>query len=227
MSRSLRQKHQGNQAMIKVWGRSTSSNVQTVMWTLAELGLENERINVGGAFGGNDTADYLAMNPHGLIPVLQDEPDVTLWESTAITRYLLAKYGDESIYPNDPAVRAKGDMWADWAKGTFAPVLMYKVFWTLVRTPKADRDMAMLAEAVEQLKTLLSNAERLLAKQPWISGDQLGYGDLIFGHLLYRYYTLPIDRADLPALQAYYDELTARTAYSENVMISYESLRVE
>ena len=58
--------------MIKVWGRSTSSNVQTVMWTLAELGLENERINVGGAFGGNDTADYLAMNPHGLIPVLQD-----------------------------------------------------------------------------------------------------------------------------------------------------------
>jgi glutathione S-transferase len=213
--------------MIKVWGRATSSNVQTVLWTLAELGQEFERVDVGGSFSGNDTPDYLAMNPHGLIPVLQDGPDVTLWESTAITRYLLATYGNEAIYPNSPAVRAKGDMWADWAKGSFASVLMYKVFWTLVRTPSADRDMAMLADAVEQLKSLLSKVEAVLEQQPWISGANLGYGDLIFGHLLYRYYTLPIDRADLPVLSAYYDKLTARPAYAENVMVSYESLRVE
>jgi predicted ester cyclase len=51
-----------------VHGRATSSNVQAVMWGIAELGLEVERRDVGGRFGGNDTPEFLAMNPMGLCP---------------------------------------------------------------------------------------------------------------------------------------------------------------
>ena len=72
---------------IQVWGRKTSSNVQTVMWAVAELGLEHERFDVGGAFGGTDTEEYLAMNPMGLVPAFKDG-DLTLFESCAIVRYL-------------------------------------------------------------------------------------------------------------------------------------------
>ncbi len=56
--------------MIKIWGRNTSSNVQKVMWAVGELGLPHERIDVGGAFGKNREAAYLAMNPNGLVPTL-------------------------------------------------------------------------------------------------------------------------------------------------------------
>ena len=73
--------------MIKVWGRNTSSNVQKVMWAIGELGLEHERVDIGGPFGKNKEPAYLAMNPNGLVPTLEDG-DVMIWESNSIVRYL-------------------------------------------------------------------------------------------------------------------------------------------
>ena len=49
--------------------------------------------------------------------------------------------------------------------------------------------------------------------------------DIIAGHILYRYFTVPFDRPDLPHLFAYYQRLQEREAYVANTMISYESLR--
>ncbi|HET7165456.1 MAG TPA: glutathione S-transferase N-terminal domain-containing protein, partial [Pseudolabrys sp.] len=59
--------------MIKIWGRKTSSNVQKAMWAVGELNLEHQRIDVGGAFGKNKEPAYLAMNPNGLVPTLEEE----------------------------------------------------------------------------------------------------------------------------------------------------------
>ncbi len=78
--------------MIKIWGRNTSSNVQKVMWAVGEIGLPHERIDVGGAFGKNREAAYLAMNPNGLVPTLEEEDGFLLWESNSIVRYLAAKH---------------------------------------------------------------------------------------------------------------------------------------
>ena len=78
--------------MIKIWGRNTSVNVQKVMWAVGELGLPHERIDVGGSFGKNNEPAYLAMNPNGLVPTLEEDGFV-LWESNAIVRHLAAKYG--------------------------------------------------------------------------------------------------------------------------------------
>ena len=80
--------------MITVWGRATSSNVQAVMWCLAELGLEPVRHDAGHVHGGLDTPDFLAMNPNGTIPVLRDGAGDAIWETGAILRYLAARYGD-------------------------------------------------------------------------------------------------------------------------------------
>ena len=52
--------------MLVIWGRKNSINVQKTMWTVGELGLAHERINVGGPFGGLDTPDYRELNPNGL-----------------------------------------------------------------------------------------------------------------------------------------------------------------
>lgn len=84
--------------MLKIWGRNTSSNVQKAMWAVGEVGLEYERFDIGGAFGKNREPAYLAMNPNGLVPTLQDG-DFILWESNAIVRYLAREYGAESLNP--------------------------------------------------------------------------------------------------------------------------------
>ena len=59
--------------MLRIWGRNNSINVQKVLWACGELGLPFERIDAGMQFGVNDTPEYRAMNPNGLVPVIDDD----------------------------------------------------------------------------------------------------------------------------------------------------------
>lgn len=211
--------------MITVHGRKTSSNVQPVLWLLAELDLPYERLDVGGAFGGTDTAEYRAKNPMGVVPTLEDGA-VTIFESQAILRYLAAQYGEE-FWPSNPALRATIDQWMEWAKTTVAPTVIYKVFWQLIRTPAWQRDHAILDAAVANLRQIMAVAEGQLSRHDWLAGSTMTLADFTFGAQLYRYYALPFERASLPALEAYYARLTARPFYAEQVMVSYETLRAD
>jgi Glutathione S-transferase, N-terminal domain len=56
---------------IITWERRCSFNVQKVLWTLDELDLPYEHRNAGGSFGSLDTPEFLAMNPHRKVPVIQ------------------------------------------------------------------------------------------------------------------------------------------------------------
>lgn len=75
---------------MKLWGRVNSVNVQKVLWTLAELDLNFERIDAGFAYGKNKEPFFLKLNPNGLVLVLEDQQFV-LWESNSIVRYLAHK----------------------------------------------------------------------------------------------------------------------------------------
>ena len=210
---------------ITVWGRKTSVNVQTVMWALAELGVECERLDFGGAFGGTDTAEYRAMNPNGLVPVIRDKGEF-MWESAAIVRYLGAAYGDEKFWPADPLKRAAQDKWSEWIKTTFGPAFLTGIFWAHLQKPE-NRDATALAAAEQRVKKLAVMIDERLADGPYLGGDEPCFADIMVGTLLYRYHTLPFERADTPHLKAYYDRLTQRPAYAEHVMVSYESLRAK
>ena len=72
--------------MLTVWGRKSSSNVQAVLWAIAELGIEHERIDAGFTYGVVDTPEYLAMNPNGTVPTVRDGDGPPLWEFGAIPR---------------------------------------------------------------------------------------------------------------------------------------------
>ena len=119
--------------MLKIHGRKNSSNVQKVLWTCAELGLPFERTDVGGPFGGNREPAYLALNPNGLVPVIEDD-GVVLWESNAIIRYLAARYGDGTLLPTDPAARGQAEQWMDWVNTLLGPAI-WPLFFGLIRTP--------------------------------------------------------------------------------------------
>ena len=108
--------------MLKIWGRNTSSNVQKVIWALAEMKLPFERIDVGGAFGKTKDPFYLAMNPNSLVPTLEEEDGFTMWESNSICRYLAGKHADRMLEPADLKTRARAQMWMDWQLSVMAPV---------------------------------------------------------------------------------------------------------
>ncbi|EEE45121.1 glutathione S-transferase family protein [Roseibium alexandrii] len=211
--------------MLKVWGRKTSSNVQALMWCIGELGLEYERSDIGHSFGGTDTEAFRRLNPNQTIPVLQDANGQTIWETGAILRYLADRYGPESFWPEQPQDRAQVDMWAEWSKITIAMAFTAPVFWRVVRTPREAQDWNQIRRAVAALESKLEIAEQRLTNNPFLAGPDFTLADIQFGHILYRYYDIDIDRADLPRLKRYYHRLTERIAFREHVMVSYEDLR--
>jgi len=213
--------------MITIYGRATSSNVQAVMWGVGELGLEYERLDIGHIHGGNDTPEFLAMNPNGLVPVLRDG-DLVMFESCAILRYLAARYGDGgAFWPADPGTRARIDMWAEWGKINFCTCFTGPIFWSRVRTAAKDRDAAALSRALAQFETRLDILEGQLAKQDHVAGPAFTLADIVVGHVLYRWFDIDVPRKPRPLVAAYYDRLKARPAYAEHVMVSYEPLRAE
>ena len=134
--------------MLQIFGRNTSGNVMLPLWLADELGLACENIAIGGAFGGNDTPDYRAKNPNGLVPTIVDDGFV-LWESNAITRYLCAKHSLGNLCPSDPQLRATAEQWMDWKLSVLIPN-MTPIFIGLVRTPAADRNMAAPGRATPE-----------------------------------------------------------------------------
>ncbi|MGI9292725.1 MAG: glutathione S-transferase family protein, partial [Pseudomonadales bacterium] len=170
--------------MITVWGRRNSTNLQKVMWAIGELGLEYDRQDVGGTFGGLSDDNFVAMNPNKMIPVLQDG-SVTVWESHAIIRYLAARYGDGSLWPTDVANRAQADQWMDWMHTTFSPSF-FGVFLGLIRTPKDKIDQEKVSEHAEQLGRVWGILDQHLKNSDYVAGDALSIGDLPLGVACYR-----------------------------------------
>lgn len=213
--------------MLTIHGRATSSNVQAVMWLVGELRLPYERIDRGHLHGGLEDPGFRALTPHGLVPVLEDDGQA-VWESCAINRYLAARYGrGTSFWPEDAGARAKTDMWAEWAKTTLCPAFTGPIFWARVRTAARDRNEAALTASIDRFETALRLLEDQLGANAYVAGDAISLADIVVGHLLFRYFDIDIPRATFPVVRAYYDRLSARPAYREHVMVSYDPLRVE
>lgn len=207
---------------ITLWGRSSSGNVQKVVWALEELELAYEHIELGGKFKGNDQADYLAMNPNGLVPTLRDG-DLTVWESHAIVRYLSAEYGSGLLFPVTPRERAVVDQWTDWVATTFQPAWL-PVFWLKVRTPLAQQDQAAIDKAVAASFKCFAIMDARLAEMPFLGGEQLTYADIVAGVAMYRWSTMAIAGPALPNIDAWHARLNERAAFRKAVNVSYEEL---
>jgi glutathione S-transferase len=209
--------------MITLYGRRSSSSVQLVMWAIAELGVEHERLDYGHGQNSTRTDDYLAMNPMGRVPVVTDGP-VVMFESAAILRYLGAVYGSETFWPRDPAQRGPLDTWAEWGKNSFGETVL-EIFAYDVRLPPETRDPAILERATSKLIPLARMLEDRFGGGPWIAGREFTFADIACGHTLFRFFTLTWDRPQLPGLAAYYERLQDRPAYRAHAMVSYDDLR--
>ncbi|TFF23317.1 glutathione S-transferase [Jiella endophytica] len=201
---------------MKIWGRDNSANVRKVVWCAEELGLDYQRVDAGGAFGIVDTPDYLALNPNGRVPTLQDG-GLTLWESNAIVRYLARRYGSAPFAPEDPGLFAAADKWMDWTSFTLGGPFR-DVFWNTVRMTPETRDNDAVARSLEACGKLLDIPEAELGAKPYLSGEDLGIGDIPLGCIAYAWFEMPIARPDHPNLFAWYGRLKQRAAYRKGVM---------
>lgn len=202
---------------IKIWGRNDSSNVQKVLWCCGELGIEFDRVDVGGKFGGNKDKPYLDMNPNGLVPTIADG-GLILWESNTIVRYLTEKYGGGKLIEATPEGRAKSSRWMDWQLTTLNTSIV-PLFWALVRTPVEKRDAAAIQANIAKSAASWKIVDDELAKHDYLAGKNFTIGDIPVGVWAYRWFNLPIERPKLDHLTRWYGELRQRAPYQKHIMI--------
>ncbi|MFD1702655.1 glutathione S-transferase family protein [Methylopila henanensis] len=210
--------------MLTLWGRRNSFNVQKTLWLLDEIGLDYRHVPAGGGFGRLGELRDRGLNPHGRVPVLEDD-GLPVWESHAILRYLAARYGAGAFWPDDPAERARIDGWMDWAQTALQPAFLNGVFWGFYRTPEEQRDWPAINASVARCAELFGLMDEALASAPFLAGDRLTLADVAAGAALFRYYELEIDRPRLPHVEAWRDRLYERPAYRANVMLPFDELR--
>jgi glutathione S-transferase len=205
-----------------LWGRNTSSNVQKAMWLFDELGIPFERIDIGGPFGKNREAEYLSLNPNGLVPTLDDKGFI-LWESNTITRYIASKYRAESMYPGDLKRRADIERWMDWAIGLSNA--LSDAFMGIIRTAPEHRDSALILKSCRATEAAMRVLDAQLKDRDWVCGDHFTLADIAIGIYCYRWYRVPFDTVgfDIPKLanlEAWFTRLQSRPAYRKVVMIT-------
>lgn len=198
---------------ITIWGRANSVNVQKVLWCASELDLAIERIDAGMAFGHNDQPHYLQMNPNGRIPTLV-EGDFVLWESNAILRYLVLAHGRGStLYPEAAKIRAGIERWLDWTLSTLQPAER-PVFWGLVRTPAAERDMAALQRDTDAVGRLWTMIDAHLVGRDVMEGETFSLADLALGTYARRWFGVEgVVKPELPHLMRWYQRVATRPAF--------------
>jgi glutathione S-transferase len=183
------------------------------MWTLGELSLDYVRKDVGGSFGY--PIDY--PNPNNIVPTLQDE-QLVVWESNACVRYLARTYGQGALWPHEPSALAEADVWMEWQRSDISTAF-FPLFQMLVRGLPATPEQ--IKKKIADSGHWFAQLDQQLTGRQFICGDQLSMADIVNGAMAYRYFTLPIERPELPNMESWYQRLCARPAYQKHVMIEY------
>jgi glutathione S-transferase len=196
--------------MLTLWGRTSSINVRKVLWTLQALDVPFERVDAGLSFGVVKTPEYLAKNPNGMIPLLQDG-DFSLWESNVIVRYLCAKYAHGTLYPTSIEQQFDAERWMDWQQTTLNNASR-DAFYQWIRVKPELRNAALIAKSVAETEPLLQMIDNQLSSRAYLAGDHLTMADIPMACEIHRWWGLPQTRPTFAHIERWYTQMLAHTA---------------
>ncbi len=196
--------------MLKVYGRANSINVRKVLWMLEEVGLKYEREDWGRGFRPTDDPVFRAINPVGVVPVI-DDGAFRLRESNTIVRYLAEKHGRADLYPKDLEARATTESFMDWASTDFGAGMRPVFHGLVVKNPAyANMVEAGAKEWAQQMDVL---DQHLGGSGPYVMGKSFTIGDIPVGLVVNRWFSVNFAKPAFKAVAAYYDRLTERPPY--------------
>jgi len=183
---------------------SPRSRSFSALWLMEETGQPYERVLTDISKGVQKTPEYLAINPMGKVPAIQDG-DTTLAESAAICAYVAERYPQANLAPppGDP-LRAKYYYWLFFGPGCMEPA-MVQVATKLELNPVA----AGWGDA-QRVYDVLDTA---LQKGPWILGEKFSAADVVIGSGLNFAVRLFKMLPSRPSFDRYLDACAARPAF--------------
>jgi glutathione S-transferase len=199
--------------MLIVHGHTQSINVRKVLWLCAELELGVQRVERGTAMLPVSDAAFRALNPFGLVPVIDDDGFVVS-ESNTILRYLARREGRGDLLPADARAAAMIERWIDWQATDFNDAWRYAFVARFRDVPGYD-DPAMIARSRAAFDAKVGIVEaQLAATGGFVAGAAFTLADIPIGLSIRRWLAfddVPRDRC--PHVVGYYQRLCARAAF--------------
>lgn len=177
--------------MLHIYGSARSRGVRT-LWMVGELGLDYEHLDYAPRSPATRTPEYLALNPNGRVPTIDDDGFV-LSESMAINLYLAKRHG--KLYPSDPKQEALAWQWSFWETDRLDRQLTTYANNAFV-LPEAQRNPAAAKAAWDEIAPALDVLESALGKSQWLAGSAFTVADLNVAAAMVR--ALSFDLAKWP-----------------------------
>lgn len=156
---------------IKLYNFPKSGHAHRIELMLSLLNLPSELVFVDLAKGAHKQPDFLALNPFGQVPVIDDNGTV-IADSNAILVYLAKKYDNGAWLPEEPAAAARVQRWLSVAAGplAFGPAAarLVTVFGASFNTD----------EVISRAHTLLKVIDAELANTPFLAGSTPTIADI-------------------------------------------------
>lgn len=204
-------------APVKVFGSAVFANAARVLACLEEVGAEYEVVEVDYMAKEHKGPEHLARNPFGQIPSFQDD-DIMLFESRAISKYVLRKYGKASnvdlLREGNPEEAAMVDVWTEVEAHHYFPAIAPIVYECVVFPARLGMqpNHKIVDESLQKLRKVIEIYEERLSKSKYLAGDVFSFADLT--HFPYTYYFMKTKHATLlnayPHVKAWWDDLMSR-----------------
>jgi glutathione S-transferase len=180
---------------LKIYGVPRSRAFRT-LWLAKELGLDYENVGIDFATGETRTPSYMAINPNGHVPAIDDDGFV-LWESMAINLYLAKKHGLGSLYPTGLRDEARAWQWSLWGMTEIERPVLTAMFNRAIY-PEDKRDAAAADAAEQDLQNPLRVLDGAVTKTPYLLSGEFTVADLNVASILSWARPARIDFAPFP-----------------------------
>uniref|UniRef100_A0A453EC14 glutathione transferase n=1 Tax=Aegilops tauschii subsp. strangulata TaxID=200361 RepID=A0A453EC14_AEGTS len=206
-----------NMSPVKVFGHPMLTNVARVLLFLEEVGAEYELVPVDFVAGEHKRPQH----PFAKMPGFQDG-DLVLFESRAIAKYILRKYGGTAgldLLGENSGIEelAMVDMWTEVEAQQYYPAISPVVFECIIIPfiipgGGAAPNQTVVDESLERLRGVLGIYEARLEKSRYLAGDSISFADL--NHIPFTFYfmTTPYAKVfdDYPKVKAWWEMLMGR-----------------
>jgi len=200
-----------------------SGNSGRAVFALFEAGVPWGQRPVDTRAAQNRQAEYLARNPMGKVPALQDGA-FTLWESNAINWYVAEKYPESKLLPSSLEGRAAVQRWMFFQTGHISPACLpvfrdtnarLQAFW------KYQPDAAAAAAARKELARFLPVLDAALDGRDWLEGE-FSLADIAYAPHFLLIGEGGFDFSPYPQLTRWLERLFQRPAWQQTVQLLYE-----
>jgi glutathione S-transferase len=192
--------------MPKLYGMLDSGNCYKPRLLMAKLGRRFEHVEVSSHDGGTRSEAYLAMNPNGMVPLLELDDGRLLAESNAILLHL----GEGTRFvPQEAYRRALAYQWLFFEQYSHEPYIAVRKAILTVPRRAAEATPERLALTLERGNKALRVMERQLGETPFLAGGTLSVADISLYAYTHEAGEGGFDLAEYPAIAAWLARIAA------------------